>query len=86
MSRLNGGRGGVIVNISSMAGDRKDLLSSLNEHLFEEGFNKKKSKIILGCFTLSFCRYWPSATVSCLHGLQARAGWLHPSRGGEDVG
>lgn len=29
MSRLNGGRGGVIVNISSMAGDYKELLLSL---------------------------------------------------------
>lgn len=33
MSRQNGGRGGVIVNISSMAGEYKVLISSLRTSL-----------------------------------------------------
>lgn len=69
MSRQNGGRGGVIVNISSMAGEYKVLISSL--------------RTFLGYLTLWLCRYRSSALLSGLYGHQARTAGLHPSHGGE---
>lgn len=82
MSRQNGGRGGVIVNIASMAGEFNLLI--LSPRTFFHG-GTEKSDIILGRLTFYFCRYRSSAIMSCLYSHQARTGWLHSSHGGERV-